>query len=63
MEPEDIIKNLHKTPYKFTYAHKIRSEAKKLSEGEIDYLKSGLKRLMHRSENANLVKPLEAILG
>ena len=63
MEPEEVIKNLHKTPYKFTYAHKIRSEVKKLSTGEIEYLRNGLKRLMRRSENSNLAKPLEAILN
>jgi hypothetical protein len=63
MEPEEIIKDLHSTPYKFTLAKTVRNQAKKLSEGEWEYLSRGLRRLMRKSENVNLVKPLETILS
>jgi hypothetical protein len=63
MEPEEIVKDLHKTPYKFTLANKLKSEIKKLDDGEFEYISSGLRRLMRKSENVTLVKPLESILS
>jgi len=63
MEPDDIVKNLHKTPYKFTLANRLRAEAKKLSEGEFEYLRRGLLRLVRKNENSNLLKPVQTILN
>ncbi len=63
MEPDEIVKDLHKTPYKFTLAKRLRDEAKKLSEGELEYLRRGLYRLLRKNENSNLAKPVETILS
>jgi hypothetical protein len=63
MEPEEIVKDLHKTPYKFTLANRLRAETKKLSEGEFEYLRRGLYRLLRKNENSNLAKPVETILS
>ena len=63
MEPDEIVKDLHKTPYKFTLAKTLRNEAKKLSEGEFEYLRRGLNRLLRKIENSHLAKPVETILS
>jgi hypothetical protein len=63
MEPDEIVKDLHRTPYKFTLANHLRSELKKLSEGEFEYVSRGLRRLLRKNENTNLAKPVETILS
>lgn len=63
MEPDEIVKSLHKTPYKFTLANRLRAEIKNLSEGEMEYVSRGLRRLLRKNENTNLVKSVETILS
>lgn len=63
MEAEEIVKNLRATPYKFTYANKVRSEAKKMDDYDFRLLKVDLRRHMARSENAGISKAIQQIIN
>jgi hypothetical protein len=63
MEAQEIVKKLKATPYKFTYAHKVRDEVKTLNDEDCDFLLLELKRALVNPDNWDIRKPLEQIIS
>jgi len=63
MDAHEIVQKLKTTPYKFTYAHKVRDEVKRMNDEDCDFIKSQIRRAMGQPENKDIVKPLSQILN
>ena len=63
MDAHEIVKKLKATPYKFTYAHMVRDEIKKLNDEDSDFVLLELRKAIANPDNADIVKSLREILN
>ena len=62
MEPEEIVRKLRRTIYKFTYAHKVKSDLKSLDEEIRDDVRRKLRSAMLQPENKDISDVLRQII-
>jgi len=62
MTASEIVQKLKTTPYKFTFASKMRDEVKKMTDDDSDFLIMELRREMAKPENREILTSLREII-
>jgi len=62
MDTAQIIDTLKKTPYKYTFASKVRDYLKKDTEGDADVIIDQLRITLSDPNNADISRPIKEVL-
>ncbi len=62
MDTVQIIDTLKKTPYKYTFASKVRDYLKKDTEGDADIIIEQLRIMLSDPGNAEISRPIKEVL-